>query len=604
MTAKSALILFDLHPRYFQVDAGHCFICNVRGDIATAAARGMNAQVFEDGLELGPGNALHDEIRRSGKGRFSVWGSQLYFSSGDNSSPLDNGRSYQLLFTNARYEERISASISAARRLSRSALIPLDRRQFHGDVGYSFSSPLPGGLGFSNTDKHTELFEFRLYENGIEIGNASKTLEEIRTLGRGRFLVAGDRLYFASGDGSSPIENTACYHVLVPEEFFPAICEEESQGPRHPRKLPVADRIKHARELSRSVVLELNSDSFFPHAGKCFICILPEELSKIDAQALSFGSAARLFENGVELGPRVSNSEEIRTNGAGRFWHSGNQLYFSTLDNSSPITNRRNYELLLPSALIRPGASPPWLDGLDVRDLSALQRLELARTLYRSVWPGAVLPDMKRRIDHDQQFARDFQRVSPDANYTAERKFNLDQLFKLVTWLPGDIAECGVYKGASAFFLARHVVEKNLQKVLWLFDSFEGLSSPGDQDDQSYWYAGALASSPEDIRQALAPLGGVPFVRVCRGWIPERFQEAENKLFCFVHIDVDLYQPTLDSISFFYPRMVPGGIILLDDYGFDNCKGVTEAVDSFMQGRREPIVNLASGGAFIMRQRT
>jgi hypothetical protein len=432
----------------------------------------MSAHVFEDGQELGPGNSQHGEIRRVGEGRFSVWGTQLYFSSGDNSSPLDNGRSYQLLFANATtYEER-----------------------------------------------------------------------------------------------------------------------------------PTIDRIKRARELSRSVVLKLDPARFFPDAGNCFTCTLPEELPKSDSPALSFGSAARLFENGIELGPRVSHHDEIRARGGGRFWHSGSHLYFSTLDNSSPVTNRRNYELLLPSSLIGSGTSSPWLDGFEIEHLSSMERLEFARALYRSVWPGAVLPDMARRVEHDRQFARDFHRVSPDADYTAERKFNLDQLFKLVRRLPGDVAECGVYKGASAFFLARHLVEEKLDKLLWLFDSFEGLSSPGDQDDQSYWYSGALASSPADIRQALAPLGEVPFVRVCRGWIPERFQEAEDRLFCFVHIDVDLYQPTLDSISFFYPRMVPGGIILLDDYGFDNCKGVTEAVDCFMADKPEPIVNVASGGAFILKE--
>jgi hypothetical protein len=67
-----------------------------------------------------------------------------------------------------------------------------------------------------------------------------------------------------------------------------------------------------------------------------------------------------------------------------------------------------------------------------------------------------------------------------------------------------------------------------------------------------------------------------------------------------VHIDVDLFDPTLSSIAFFHPRMVPGGVILLDDYGLDTCPGVTAAIDQFMLGRPEPVINLASGGAFIM----
>ena len=83
--------------------------------------------------------------------------------------------------------------------------------------------------------------------------------------------------------------------------------------------------------------------------------------------------------------------------------------------------------------------------------------------------------------------------------------------------------------------------------------------------------------------------------------LAERFPEVAGRTFCFVHIDVDLHRPTLDSIAFFYPRMAPGGIILLDDYGFVSCPGVTEAIDAFMADKPEPIVNLASGGAFILK---
>jgi hypothetical protein len=84
---------------------------------------------------------------------------------------------------------------------------------------------------------------------------------------------------------------------------------------------------------------------------------------------------------------------------------------------------------------------------------------------------------------------------------------------------------------------------------------------------------------------ALAPLGPVPFVEVYKGWIPERFAVVAGRSFCFAHIDVDLYRPTLDSMAFFYPRMAPGGIILLDDYGFSTCPGVTEAVDRLHGGQ-------------------
>jgi O-methyltransferase len=86
------------------------------------------------------------------------------------------------------------------------------------------------------------------------------------------------------------------------------------------------------------------------------------------------------------------------------------------------------------------------------------------------------------------------------------------------------------------------------------------------------------------------------------GWIPTRFHDAGDRRFAFVHIDVDLEQPTRDSIEFFYPRLNPGGILLCDDYGFAACPGATRAIDEFLAHKPEKIVALASGGGFIVKR--
>jgi O-methyltransferase len=367
---------------------------------------------------------------------------------------------------------------------------------------------------------------------------------------------------------------------------------------------PVDNRKKFslAQALSRSVLVPLDSISFIGDSGNCFVCLLPDGIPAAHNQVPPFGSGVRLFEDGVELGPRVFDHDQIRNLGGGRFSHWLRYLYFSSRDNVSPIDNGRSYQLLIPADVFaaKERAYAPWLDGIETQEMPVLERLRLAQTLYRSLWPNTVFPDHGRRIDHDQDFARQFVRLSAGAAFTHERKYNLDQLFQLARHIDGDVAECGVYKGASAYYLARHIVEFNLAKKLCLFDSFEGLSVPADTDGD-YWDAGALASSPDDVRCSLAPLGHLECVELFKGWIPERFGEVSGRRFCFVHIDVDLHQPTLDSIAFFYPRMVLGGIILLDDYGFQQCPGATEAIDKFMADKPEPIVNLASGGAFIMK---
>ena len=87
-----------------------------------------------------------------------------------------------------------------------------------------------------------------------------------------------------------------------------------------------------------------------------------------------------------------------------------------------------------------------------------------------------------------------------------------------------------------------------------------------------------------------------------RGLIPSRFPELDERSFSFVHIDVDLYQPTFDSIAFFYPRMIQGGLILCDDYGFTSCPGAKKAIDEFMADKPECVVQLPTGQALILKR--
>jgi hypothetical protein len=72
--------------------------------------------------------------------------------------------------------------------------------------------------------------------------------------------------------------------------------------------------------------------------------------------------------------------------------------------------------------------------------------------------------------------------------------------------------------------------------------------------------------------------------------------------FSFVHIDVDMYEPTRDSIAFFYERTATGGVIICDDYGFSTCPGATRAIEEFMANQPEPIVRAPTGQAIIFKR--
>jgi predicted O-methyltransferase YrrM len=165
--------------------------------------------------------------------------------------------------------------------------------------------------------------------------------------------------------------------------------------------------------------------------------------------------------------------------------------------------------------------------------------------------------------------------------------------------LPGALAECGTYQGASAYFMAREAPGV----PLYLFDSFEGLSAPDATDrrvaeDHLPWQAGDMRSTEETLRGTLAEFDNV---HILKGWIPERFPEVANERFRLLHIDVDLYQPTLDTLKFYYPRMNPGGVIVMDDYGSTLCPGAHRAVTEFMGDKMERVIHLPTGQGIIIK---
>jgi predicted O-methyltransferase YrrM len=188
---------------------------------------------------------------------------------------------------------------------------------------------------------------------------------------------------------------------------------------------------------------------------------------------------------------------------------------------------------------------------------------------------------------------------------THDRKFVLYSLARSVAMLAGDTAECGVLAGASSHLMCTAMAQPG--RVHHVFDSFAGLSEPSAEDvprsDHTFrWQKHDLALPLEAVQRNLARF---PAIEYHAGWIPARFADVADARFAFVHVDVDLYQPTLDSLEFFYPRLVPGGILLCDDYGSTACPGARRAFDEMIADRPEKrVVHLPTGqGLIIKRER-
>ena len=107
-----------------------------------------------------------------------------------------------------------------------------------------------------------------------------------------------------------------------------------------------------------------------------------------------------------------------------------------------------------------------------------------------------------------------------------------------------------------------------------------------------------MARGEDLVRRNLA---GYEAFTLYKGWIPERFGDVADRRFSFVHIDVDLHEPTLESLRFFYDRMSQRGIIVCDDYGSSLCPGATRAVHEFLDDKPERMIALPSFGGFLVK---
>ena len=166
--------------------------------------------------------------------------------------------------------------------------------------------------------------------------------------------------------------------------------------------------------------------------------------------------------------------------------------------------------------------------------------------------------------------------------------------------VPGHFAELGVYRGNSAAVLAHYARAHGRQ--LYLFDTFEGFD-PRDLTDKDF------GGNPPFVDTSLGfvqDAAGSDSVHCVKGYFPAAIpSDVVDFRFCVVHLDCDLYEPMKAGLAFFYPRLSPGGLLILHDYANPHWAGVKQAVDEFVLGIPEGVVVLAdkAGTAMVRKLR-
>ncbi len=184
-----------------------------------------------------------------------------------------------------------------------------------------------------------------------------------------------------------------------------------------------------------------------------------------------------------------------------------------------------------------------------------------------------------------------------------DRRFVLIEFARSTRKLAGSTAECGVARGVGSAVICKALEGTYGEGARhYGFDSFSGLPKPVEVDRMASGEMGwAHGDLDHDSAPAQALLAKFDNAELRIGWIPETFAGLEDEQFRFVHIDVDLYEATRDSIEFFYPRLVPGGIIVLDDHGMTTCPGARKAVLDYFIENDGQVLDLPTGQGLIIK---
>lgn len=165
--------------------------------------------------------------------------------------------------------------------------------------------------------------------------------------------------------------------------------------------------------------------------------------------------------------------------------------------------------------------------------------------------------------------------------------------------IQGAVAEAGVYQGIFSAWINRFFKDRKL----YLFDSFEGLVAKDVKVDKASGYTSVSAGRYGDTSIDLV-LGRMPYVNNCvirKGYFPDTTEGISDR-FCFVSLDMDLYQPIKAGLEYFFPRLSEGGYIFVHDCNIADMryKGPRAALLEFVEREKIGYVMLPDNATAVI----
>jgi len=225
-----------------------------------------------------------------------------------------------------------------------------------------------------------------------------------------------------------------------------------------------------------------------------------------------------------------------------------------------------------------------------------------------------MTPEQSTDMHDDAPF---LELVEPVRTLTMISEMNLYAAFNAVrhvvrAGVPGDIVECGVWKGGASALMASTLLRFEApRRSVWLYDTFTGMTTPSDADVRHDGAAAApiwtelaqadgtssWAMSPRERVEATMAATGYPpeMVRLVEGKVEETIPSAAPGKIAVLRLDTDWYESTRHELVHLWPRLSVGGVLIVDDYGW--WRGSRRAVDEFFSAQPVLLNRIDGAGA-------
>jgi O-methyltransferase len=171
----------------------------------------------------------------------------------------------------------------------------------------------------------------------------------------------------------------------------------------------------------------------------------------------------------------------------------------------------------------------------------------------------------------------------------------------MVKKLEGDFVECGVNTGAYSRAVIEYIDFPRLKKTFYLFDTFAGLVPSQINDAEKNAgienYLGKYHDVYEDVKKTFASFN----VSIIKGMVPETLPRCQSEKIAYLSIDMNVVEPEIAAANYFWDKLVPGAVIILDDYGFPQHKEQKKAFDIFAKEKGVNILCLPTAQGIIFK---